>query len=133
MSIRPPDNFGAYLGYQVLPPRAEGELPQVQMTIDDQHLSSAGVAHGGAVFSLMDFAFGATLVVTRPEKGERCSTVGLHIEYLKPVPKGTVLTVTSHIEHRGKSLARIRGEMHDQHGTLMAFAVGTFNLYRPNK
>ncbi|HIA04411.1 MAG TPA: PaaI family thioesterase [Myxococcales bacterium] len=124
------DNFGQFLGYQLLPPSTPDELPRVQMTIEERHLSSAGVAHGGAVFSLMDFAFGAILTLTRSEDNEHCSTVGLHIEYLKPVPLGTVATVTTYIEHRGRSLVRVRGELHDQNDLLLAYATGVFNLYR---
>jgi acyl-CoA thioesterase len=131
--MRHPDNFGLYLDYRINPPAVEGDLPTVEMTIEDRHLSSAGVAHGGAVFSLMDFALGAVLTTTRTDLEQRCSTVGMHIEYLAPVPNGTVLTVHVSILHRGRSLARLRADAYNQDGKLLAYAIATFNLYYKKK
>ena len=127
------DHFGQYLGYEVLPPEGPGQLPRFRMTIADRHLSGAGVSHGGAVFSLIDFAMGATLIFQVQPEGQSCSTVGLQIEYLRPVPKGTTLTVHTVIEHQGRSIARLRADAYNQDGKKVALATGTFNIYTPKK
>ncbi len=126
---RHPDHFGDYLGYTFRGDVGPDALPIMEMTIEEKHLSSAGVAHGGAVFSLVDFALGACLFTRFENPNQSCSTVGLQIEYLAPIPLGTKLTVTAYIEHRGRSLVRIRGDVHNQDGKKVAFAHGTFNLY----
>lgn len=128
-----PDNFGVYLGYRLIPPAKPELPPQCSMEITEAHLSGAGVAHGGAVFSLLDFAMGAAVFCHFKTPEERCSTVSLTIEYLKPIPLGSMLTVTVHYVHRGRSLVRMRADIHNQDNVRVAFGIGTFNLYRKEK
>ena len=44
---------------------------------------------------------------------------------------GAVLTVYPRLVHRGKSLARLEGRVTDAEGRTVAFATGTFTIYRP--
>jgi len=122
------DPFGELLGYSVNPGAGPGGSPTGTVTIDSRHLSPAGVAHGGTVFSLLDFIMGGH-VVESLEDGEMTSTVGLRVEFFRPVRKGAVLTATSAFEHRGRTLVRTRGEVHDQDGKRVACAYGTYNIY----
>ena len=124
------DHFGTYLGYRLLPPTTPGELPRTEMTIAEKHLSGAGVAHGGAVYSMVDFALGAAMFATFEDRTTRCSTVELHLHYLRPVPLGTTLTVQPRLLHQGRSLARLEGKIQNEAGECVAFATGTFNIYK---
>ena len=123
------DHFGNWLGYRLLPPTTPGELPRTEMTIAEKHLSGAGVAHGGAVYSLVDFALGAAMFATFTDRATRCSTVELHMNYVRPVPLGTTLCVAPRLVHQGRSLARLEGKVLNDAGECVAFATGTFNIY----
>ncbi len=126
----PPDYFGLYLEYTLLPPEAPEGLPRGAMTIAERHLSAAGqVAHGGAIYSLMDYALGAAIFSRFTSPLERCSTVELHMHYCRPAALGRRLVVTPTLLHRGRTLVRMEGKMHDDTGALVGFATGTFNLY----
>ncbi len=123
------DPFGAYLEYQFVPAKDKTEMPQCKMPIKQKHLSGAGVAHGGAVYSLVDYGFGAGMFWGILKDGESCSTVQLDMHYLAPCPEGSILTVTPKLLHRGRSLVRLEGKVHRQDGVCVAFASGTFNIY----
>ena len=123
------DPFGELLGYSVNPGAGPGGSPTATLTIDDRHLSPAGVAHGGTLFSLLDFIMGGHVVESLDEEAT-ASTVGMRIEFFRPVRKGAALTASSAFEHRGRSLIRTRGEVHDQDGKIVACAYGTYNVYR---
>ncbi len=121
--------FGAYLGYELLPANGDA-LPACTMTIDERHLSTVGVVHGGVIYSLMDYAFGATLWGELLDETQACSTVNIDIHYLAPVTIGSTLTVQPVCVHRGRTLARMEGKVTDQDGNVVAFATGAFNIYR---
>ena len=69
-------------------------------------------------------------VVESLDEGATASTVGMRIEFFRPVRKGAVLTANSAFEHRGRTLVRTRGEVHDQDGKIVACAYATYNVYR---
>ncbi|HEX8350971.1 MAG TPA: PaaI family thioesterase, partial [Hymenobacter sp.] len=55
------------------------------MTIREEHLSSPGTCHGGALAGLMDAALGAAALTLAFPAGELVSTVEFKINYLHPV------------------------------------------------
>jgi uncharacterized protein (TIGR00369 family) len=64
---------------------------------------SAGVAHGGVAASLIDSAVGLALC-TLIEPEQLITTVEMKLNYLSPVPLGT-LKARGKIIHRGKRIA----------------------------
>jgi uncharacterized protein (TIGR00369 family) len=128
-----PDHFGLHLGYRLVAPKAGNRLPSSEMTIEEKHLSSAGVSHGGAVLSFMDFAAGAGLFFVFEDRQTRCSTVDMNVHFLRPVPLGTKLTAIPKLLHLGKSLARVSIDVLNQDDDLLAHGTAAFNIYRSKK
>lgn len=93
-----------------------------------QHDNSAGVVHGGALFTLADTGMGAALI-PELEAGERCATIEVKINYLKPVKAGTVVCRTE-LLHRGRTIAYLDSSLYVD-GQLVAKANGSYAIIRP--
>ena len=102
------------------------------LCISEAHIGKPGIAHGGAVMSLLDTALGVQAIICALEKGKVTSTVEMKINLLRPIPVGTLLMTRTEVQHIGNSLLVITGGAFNQgNQQQMALAVGTFNLYTP--
>ena len=86
--------------------------------------NSAGIGHGGALFTLADSA-GSMALVSMAAKGEVVTTVEMKINFLKPFDGGEVVAEAS-ILHCGRTTALGDVEIKDQDGTLIAKGSATF-------
>jgi uncharacterized protein (TIGR00369 family) len=100
-----------------------------QMTVDDRHLRTLGILHGGVTATLMDTALGFAAGTTA-QKGFYVVTVQLNLNYVRPAWKGEILLATGEVVHAGKQTAVSRGEIRTADGTLVAVGQGTF-MYVP--
>jgi uncharacterized protein (TIGR00369 family) len=78
-------------------------ISELQMRVTRSLTQSAGVAHGGVAASLIDSAVGLALC-TLIKPGQLITTVEMKLNYLAPVPLGT-LKAKGKILHRGKRIA----------------------------
>ncbi len=93
----------------------------LHLDIRDELKQNQGVAHGGAVASLIDTA-AAFAVVTLLEPGERVTTTDLTIHYLRPITSGR-LTATARIVRGGRRLFVLAVQVTNDHDVLVATAV----------
>lgn len=121
-----PDHFGDLIGYEY--ESHEAGKVRTSLVIQDKHLSPAGVAHGGAITSLVDWSMGGA-VFTTLKQGQLCSTIEFKINYLSPVNKGEKIFCDATVKFRGKSHAVIEFHVHREKGKDIAVGVGTFNIY----
>jgi uncharacterized protein (TIGR00369 family) len=80
------------------------------------------VAHGGVAASLLDTSLSFALIA---RTGTDWTTVDLRIDYLRPVPLGTVMA-TGRVVRAGRRIGRAEGSLVDAEGTECARAIGTF-------
>ena len=97
------------------------------LVVQPFHGNTAGVVHGGALFTLADTSMGAALVSTLAP-GEFCATIEIKMAYFKAVREGTVLCETQ-ILHRGKSVASLESTL-TVDGVLVSRASGSFAILR---
>ena len=90
------------------------------------HMSRAGRAHGGFLFTLLDTAMGRS-VLTKLPPGRGCATVECKINYFRPVQSGA-LVATAEAKNITRSIAYAEGSITDSNGKLVARASGTFFL-----
>jgi uncharacterized protein (TIGR00369 family) len=89
----------------------------------DHSLDGGDVVHGGVVATMLDTAATFALIVATDTDW---STVDLRVDYLRPVPVGT-LEIRGRVIQAGRRLGRASAELADpQSGRLFAAAVGTF-------
>jgi uncharacterized protein (TIGR00369 family) len=100
---------------------------EYELMITPSLLNRRGVAHGGAVTSLLDTALGAA-VVTGLEPEEWCATLQLSIQFREPVRPGRIAG-RGRMVKRGRHAAFAEGEITDEAGRLLAVASGTWYIW----
>lgn len=111
------DEFAKLTGLQIVetaPGRAK-----VRMTVGPQHLNGMGVAHGGAIFTLADYAFAAAC----NSHGFPAVAVNATISFLKAVRSGVLTADAAEAAEPGKMgscIVRIT----DEAGELVAMFQG---------
>lgn len=87
-----------------------------RMTITDIHLNAFGSVHGGAIFTLADFAFAAAA----NSYGTLTVALNVSITYANAAAKGMVLTATAKETSRGPRVATYTVTVTNEHGVLIA-------------
>jgi uncharacterized protein (TIGR00369 family) len=118
--------FSAILGLKV--ESAEAGAAVVRMPFDLRLLNDGGSdvpIHGGAIASLADFAACAA-VWTMPET-QRSATISMTVNYTAPGIRSD-LVARARVRSKGKRVASINVEIHDQAGVLVADALVTYKI-----
>ena len=114
---------------RILPVSAEPGRAVFEMTVDEPHLRTLGLMHGGVTATLLDTAMGYAAVTTAPER-HYVLTVQLNANYIRPAWQGETLRASGEVIHSGRQTAVARGEIRTSDGTLVAAGSGTF-MYVP--
>ncbi len=115
------DNFAKYLGVEVLefsPGKAKA-----RMEIKNHHLNSAGMLHGGAIFSLADAVFSAA----SNSHGTLAVAINVSISFFKAVKSGILIAEGRELSFNPK-LATYLIDVKDEAGNAIALFQGT--VYR---
>lgn len=98
-----------------------------------------GILHGGVISSVLDMAGGmiviASVIQQHPEAtieelaeiASKCSTIDLHISYLRP-GKGDRFIAKAHLTKSGKKVSFTRMELFNNEDVLIATGNGTYLL-----
>jgi acyl-CoA thioesterase len=92
---------------------------EARMELTSEHLNAVGTVHGGALFSLADFAF-AMAANSGPQV---TVAINVSISYFKAVKSG-VLTASAREVSGGGRIASYTVEIHDEAGDLVALFQG---------
>ncbi len=99
-------------------------------TVENKHLSSPGICHGGVLSGLMDASLGLEALMAGIFEDKICSTVEFKINYLGPARLGDTLIGRGKVEFKGSRLIVTSADIiHSTDGRLIAKGLGTFNLY----
>lgn len=97
---------------------------KMRMPFAQKLTNSAGISHGGALFTLADSA-GSMALVSMAAKGDVVTTVEMKINFLKPFEGGEVVAEAS-ILHCGKTTALGEIDLKIANNDLIAKATATF-------
>jgi len=89
---------------------------------DERHVGAPGIAHGGAVATVLDDLFGFLLYAV----GELAVTRKLEVEYLAPVILQTEYTLHAEMLSRNGRKLRLGASVEDKNGKLVATADALF-------
>ena len=96
----------------------------LSLDIKEELKRNNGIAHGGAIASLIDTATAfATLSVLNPD--QRSTTIDLTINYLRPLIKGKA-TATAKVVRNGRRILAVSAEVFDESGNLAATALSSY-------
>ena len=110
---------------KIHPVAVEKGAATFEVTVDETHLRTMGIAHGGLVATLLDSALGCACWTLAPPE-HHLVTVQLNINYIRPAWLGEKLACRSEVRHAGQLTAVARGEVRTAEGALVAAASGTF-------
>lgn len=111
------DRFARLAGLRAL--RVGGGEAVVEMTIADCHLNALDTVHGGAIFTLADYAFAlASNSVKAPSVA-----LSVSIQYLRPGRKGKLTATAKELDGAGKVATHLV-EVRDDAGDLVASFQG---------
>lgn len=103
----------------------EEEKVTVSLQVEDCHLNTIGILHGGVHASLLDNTMGIAAMLARP--GEKLVTTNLTMHYLAPLRKGIVYS-TGRIVHQSRSIITTQGEICDESGSLGAWCSASYRI-----
>ena len=92
------------------------------MKVADDMTNPYGMAHGGALATLMDTCVGVTCLTL----GKNVVTLNMTTNYLKSAPQGCTVRATSNIIHNGRTTVVGEVTVVDDAGNLIAKASATF-------
>ncbi len=103
----------------------------VELVMDARHTNSHGIAHGGVLATVLDYACGmAGCFRPEPELHCKCMTLSLTTNFIAPMRPG-LLKARARRTGGGKSVFFTEGQITNESGNLIATASGTFRLIKP--
>jgi acyl-CoA thioesterase len=94
------------------------------MKLRHELMRNNGIAHGGAIATLIDSAM-AIAIMAQLAENERTVTVDLTIHYLRPVSEGSA-RASARVVRAGKRVITVSAELFDNEGKLAATAISTY-------
>ncbi len=102
-----------------------------EMVVDEKHLRSLGILHGGVTATLLDTVMGFA-AATKAAEGFHVVTIQLNVNFIRPAWESQRLLATGEIRHAGRQTAVAHGEVRMDEETLVAAGTATF-LYLPTE
>lgn len=96
----------------------------LSMQMRDDLKRNGGIAHGGAVATLIDSAMAFAIVQLLGEN-EHTVTVDLTIHYLRPLSEGSA-RASARVVRAGRRVITVSAELFDEEGKLAATAISTY-------
>lgn len=88
------------------------------------HHNPHGFVHGAALFAMVDTSMGAA-VMGMLDPGLRCTTIELHLRFLRPVVDGELIADTVVVKP-GRRVMHLESRVTDADGRLVATATSAF-------
>ena len=101
--------------------------PVIRLAVDDRHLRSHGIAHGGFLCTVLDTALGAAAYETLDDDaGVELVTAQLNVNFLRPVWSGESIVARGDVQHAGRQTMVVTGRIELADGTPVMTGSGTF-------
>lgn len=116
--IKENDKFGRMVGVEIIETRPG--YARVILKVEEKHLNSVSITHGGAIFSLADTAF----AIASNSRGKVALALNMSINFLKATQHGSVLTATATEDKLTNRTGLYRIIVADETGDVVAVAEG---------
>jgi acyl-CoA thioesterase len=111
------DKFAQHSGIELL--EVKNGTAKVRMEVKPFHINGVGLVHGGALFTLADFAFAAAA----NSHEEVAAAINASISYLKGIKTGTLYAEAEEISN-SKKISVYSIKVTDEAGRLIAMFQG---------
>jgi acyl-CoA thioesterase len=113
------DRFAKFSGIELMD--VKRGYARAKMTLRKEHLNGVATGHGGAIFTLADFAFAAAV----NSHGTIAVAVNAEVSFIKAVVEGDFLTAEAKEIALNPKLAVCEVKVTDQNGEIVASFQGT--------
>ncbi|KDB06743.1 phenylacetic acid degradation-related protein [Burkholderia sp. lig30] len=117
--------FVDMLGVQLV--LAKDGSSEIVLPLDERHMNTWSIAHGGVTMTLADVAL-AMAARSLTDEGVGVVTVEMKVNFMQP-GRGE-LRAYGRVMHRSTTMAYCEGEVRDSDGNFVAKALGTFKYMR---
>ena len=114
--------FAKLLGIEV--DASEPGRAVLSMKLRDDLMRNNGIAHGGAIATLIDSAM-AIAIMAQLAENERTVTVDLTLHYLRPLAGG-VAKASAKVVRAGRRVITVSGEVFDENEKLAVTSLSTY-------
>jgi uncharacterized protein (TIGR00369 family) len=115
--------FARLIGYRLV--RWELDYAEVVLELGGQHLNRGGVAHGGALTSLIDTACGFAGCWAPPGESRAAVTLSLTTSFIAPAKAGRLTTI-AHKTGGGRGVFFASAEIRNEADVVIAHGDGVF-------
>ena len=112
------DRFAAASGMRLVELRPG--FARTSLQVEERHLNSIGTVHGGAIFTLADFAFGTAVMAG----GKVAPAISTNLSFLKATRSGTLYAEATEVS-RSRKLSVCTVRVTNDAGELVALFQGT--------
>jgi acyl-CoA thioesterase len=119
------DRFATQAGIKIV--EAKPGFAKVEMLVEDKHLNGADVLHGGALFTMADFAF----AIASNTRGRIALSVNASMNFIKAVKAGETISAVAKEISLGHKLGTYSIEVANSKGEAVATMQGT--VYRKDE
>ncbi|MGE4488180.1 MAG: hotdog fold thioesterase [Kiritimatiellales bacterium] len=114
------DRFAEYIGIERF--QCDDGTWSAHLTVTEKHLNGIGVAQGGVIFTLADYAF----AIASNTDGRTSTGLRTDMSYIAPAPLNCTLAARIREVSRRKTISIYQIEIRDeQNDTLIALFTGT--------
>ena len=121
------DKLAKFLGAEIV--EVKGSYAKVKLKVTENFLNGVDLAHGGAMFSLADFAFALAANST----GETGLAIQANINYIKAGKLGDDLFAEIREDSRSRRLGNYSGKIYNQHQETLAHFSAIAYYKNPKK
>lgn len=121
------DKYAEFTGIKLLDV-SEGRA-KAMLEINDKHLNSAGTVHGGAIFTLADFAF----AVAAHSHGAVAAAINSSISFFKGVSSGILYAEAKELSYHPKLASYIIDITNEQNELIATFQGMVYRRKEPLK
>lgn len=101
---------------------------RLAVEVDERHMNSLGIAHGGVGASLLDTAMGMGVSYRGPDEPRGwCVTLTLNTQFLHPMKPG-LITAESQRVGGGRQTVFMEAEVRDDENRVLMTGQGTFKV-----
>jgi uncharacterized protein (TIGR00369 family) len=122
-----PSPFNALMGYQLI--EWSPDLARLALDLRPEHMNRTEVVHGGVLMAMLDAACGFCGIYPVDGAKRYSITLALNTQFIGSAKSGRLLA-TARRRGGGNTIFFAAGEIHDDAGTLIATAEGTFRYRR---
>ncbi len=84
---------------------------EYRATIQDFHLNSGGITHGGFIMTLLDSGLGTSVYLSLGGD-KKIATISLDVKFVAPSREGDTIIGTARIIKKTRSMVFVQGELH---------------------